>query len=389
MIERLSLQLRIRDALERNPVVALVGPRQVGKTTLARMFAVPDSASYFDMEDPVSLARLSEPMTALSPLSGLVVMDEIQRAQDIFPVLRVLADRPGASARFLILGSVSPALLRQSSESLAGRIEVIEIGGFSLEETGADSADALWLRGGFPRAFLPSRLTDCLSWRKQFLLALTERDLAQMGISLPPAAIMRFMIMLAHYHGQIWNAAEPARSLGISETTVRRYLDQLTGAYLVRQLPPWHENIGKRQVKSPKLYWRDTGLLHQLLGIGDRESLLAHPRCGASWEGFVLETLIRILAPDEAYFWATHTGAELDALLLRDGYRLGIEIKRADAPRLTPSMRHALADLKLDALWVIYPGQHIYDLHERVRVMPLTACLPAPQAAEPGLFGKR
>ena len=375
MLQRAAFQYCIRIGLERSPVVALVGPRQVGKTTLARLFVPPDSPNYFDLEDPVSLARLAEPMTALAPLSGLVVIDEIQRAHDLFPVLRVLADRPGNPARFLVLGSASPALLRQSSESLAGRIEVVEISGFAPDETGLAGIDDLWLRGGFPRAYLADGLADCQAWRRQFLLALAERDLPQLGMSLAPAAMMRFLAMLAHYHGQVWNAAEPARSLGISETTVRRYLDLLTGAYLVRQLAPWHENLGKRQVKSPKLYWRDSGLLHQLLGIGDGGSLLAHPRCGASWEGFVLEALLRALTPDEAYFWATHTGAELDALFVRDGFRLGIEIKRADAPRLTPSMRHALADLRLDLLWVVYPGSHAYALHDRAYALPLAQAL--------------
>ncbi|CAG0934644.1 MAG: hypothetical protein EFKGCFLK_01493 [Rhodocyclaceae bacterium] len=375
MIARDALRRRIDRALARNPVVALVGPRQVGKTTLARSFVASDSPDYFDLEDPVSLARLAEPMTALSPLAGLVVIDEIQRSDDLFPVLRVLADRPGTPARFLVLGSASPALLRQSSESLAGRIEVIEVGGFSLAEAGLEAADTLWLRGGYPRAYLARSQADSQAWRRQFLLALAERDLPQLGMRLAPAAMMRFLTMLAHYHGQIWNAAEPARSLGISESSVRRYLDLLSGSYLVRQLQPWHENIGKRQVKAPKLYWRDSGLLHQLLGINARNALLAHPKCGASWEGFVMEELIRGLEPDEAYFWATHTGAELDGLFIKQGRRLGIEIKRADAPLLTPSMRHALADLGLDLLWVIYPGKRSYPLHDKVQVLPLDEAL--------------
>jgi len=371
MIPRTRIHSRIADALRRSTIVALVGPRQVGKTTLARAFVAEDAPNYFDLEDPASMARLAEPKTALGDLRGLVVIDEIQRAPQLFPVLRVLADRPDTPAQFLLLGSASPALLRQSSESLAGRIEVIEIDGFSLDEVGLAQADHLWLRGGFPRAYLAASLTDVRAWRKQYLLALTERDLPQLGISLPAAAMMRFLIMLAHYHGQTWNAAEPARSLGIGETTVRRYLDLLAGTYLLRVLPPWHANIGKRQVKAPKLYWRDSGLLHQLLGIGDQDDLLAQPRCGASWEGFVMESLIQALAPDETYFWATHTGAELDALFIRDGRRLGVEIKRADAPRLTPSMRHALDDLELDLLWVVYPGKHAYSLGERIQVLPL------------------
>jgi predicted AAA+ superfamily ATPase len=371
MIERSNLRRRIEQALSRNPVVALVGPRQVGKTTMARTFVAPGDPNYFDLEDPVSLARIAEPMLALSALTGLVVIDEIQRSAELFEVLRVLADRPGVSARFLLLGSASPALLRQSSESLAGRIEVVEVTGFGLDELGFEQHDELWLRGGFPRAFLAGNLDDCRAWRRQFLAALGERDLPQLGMRLPAATASRFLTMLAHYHGQIWNAAEPARSLGISETTVRRYLDILSGAYLVRQLAPWHENLGKRQVKSPKIYWRDSGLLHQFLGVTDQSDLLAHPKCGASWEGFVIEELVRRLVPEEVYFWATHTGAELDALLIRDGFRLGVEIKRADAPRLTPSMRNALNDLKLDLLWVIYPGTQSYSLHEKVRVMPL------------------
>jgi len=373
LIERPLLRARIARALSRSRVAALAGPRQVGKTTLARSFLAADHPGYFDLENPLSLARLSEPMTALSPLRGLVVIDEIQRMPELFPVLRVLADREGTPARFLLLGSASPALLRASSESLAGRIEVIEVGGFVLEETGADSADALWLRGGFPRSFLAETNADSRTWRQQFLQALVERDLPQLGAALAPAALLRFLTMLAHYHGQIWNAAEPARSLGISEITVRRYLDLLTGAYLVRQLPPWFANIGKRQVRSPKIYWRDCGLLHQLLGIADGQALLSHPRCGASWEGFALEHMLQRLQPDEAYFWATHTGAELDALLIKDGRRLGLEIKRADAPRLTSSMRHALDDLELDALWVIYPGSLRYRLHERIEVLPFAS----------------
>ena len=375
MIERSALLGEIGQALGRSPVVALVGPRQVGKTTLARTFVAEASPNYFDLEDPLALARLAEPMGALASLSGLVVIDEIQRAPEIFPLLRVLADRPATPARFLVLGSASPALLRQSSESLAGRIEVMEIGGFTPAEVGLAAMDDLWLRGGFPRAFLANRPADSRAWRRQFLLALSERDLPQLGVRLPPPATLRFLTMLAHYHGQVWNAADPARSLGVSEPSVRRYLDALSGAYLVRQLPAWHANIGKRQVKAPKIYWHDSGLLHQLLGINDQQALLAHPRAGASWEGFALEALIRALAPDETYFWATHGGAELDALFIRDGKRLGIEIKRADAPRLTPSMRQALSDLELDWLWVVYPGAQAYRLGPRVEVLPLAQAL--------------
>lgn len=375
MIFREDLSLRVKQALSRNPVVVLVGARQVGKTTLARSLVAPDSPNYFDLEDPLSLARLGEPMTALSPLRGLVVIDEVQRMGDLFPVLRVLADRPRRPARFLVLGSASPASLRQSSESLAGRVEVIEVGGFTLAETGFEALPKRWLRGGFPRSYLARTEADSRAWRRQFLLALAERDLPQLGMRIAPAAIMRFLSMLAHYHGQIWNAAEPARSLGISESSVRRYLDLLSAGYFVRQLQPWHENIGKRQVKAPKVYWRDSGLLHLLMGIESRNALLAHPKCGASWEGLVMEELVCALAPDEVYFWATHTGAELDGLFIKKGHRLGVEIKRADAPRLTPSMRSALQDLRLHRLLVIYPGEQAYSLHDRVEVLPLEMAL--------------
>lgn len=371
MLNRPQFQQAIQTALGRSRIVALIGPRQVGKTTLARQFLSPDSPNYFDLEDPVSVVRLAEPMTALSPLSGLVVIDEVQRAPEIFPVLRVLADRDGLPARFLLLGSASPALLRQASESLAGRIEVIEISGFGLDEIGEGNADGLWQRGGFPLSYLAGSEADSRAWRKQFIQTFIERDLPQLGFNIPAQAMGRFWAMLAHYHGQVWNAAEPARSLGISEATVRRYLDLLTGTFLVRQLPPWHENIGKRQVKAPKIYVRDSGLLHQLLGMADAAALLNHPKCGASWEGFVLEEAMRRVKPDEAYFWATHAGAELDLLLFKDGQRLGFEIKRADAPKLTPSMRHALEDLRLDALTVIYPGNKAYLLAEKVWVVPL------------------
>ena len=371
MFARPYLYDRIRQALRRSRVVALTGPRQVGKATLARQFVAPESANYFDLEDPQGATRLAEPTTALRDLAGLVVIDEIQRAPHIFPVLRVLADRPALPARFLLLGSASPALIRGSSESLAGRIEVIEITGFDLTETGFGAIDTLWLRGGFPLSYLASSDSDSRIWRRQFLQTFAERDLPQLGFNIPAAAVQRFMAMIAHYHGQIWNGAEPARSLGISEPTVRRYLDMLAGAHVLRQLPPWFENLGKRQVKAPKIYFRDSGLLHQLLNIDNGASLLAHPKCGASWEGFVLETMIRRTDPDEAFFWATHQGAELDLLLFKDGRRIGVEIKRMDAPRLTLSMKIALTDLKLERLFVVYPGERRYALADNVEVIPV------------------
>ena len=370
MILRQTIQTTLLAALKRSRIVALLGPRQCGKTTLARSFVPPESPNYFDLEDPVSLARLAEPMTSLRELQDIVVIDEIQRRPELFPVLRVLADRTPLTARFLILGSASPDLLRQSSESLAGRIETHAIGGFNIADVGVSSHDLHWLRGGFPRAFLADSNADSMAWRKNFILTFLERDIPLFGIRTPAPTLLRFWTMLAHYHGQVWNAAEPARSLGIGETSVRRYLDLLEGVYMVRQLHPWHENLKKRQVKSPKIYIRDSGLLHQLLGIRTASELLSHPKCGASWEGYVIEEIITLLQPDEVYFWATHAGAELDLLLFKDGRRIGVEIKRADAPRLTPSMRTALDDLQLDRLVVIYPGTRRYPLTDRVETLP-------------------
>ncbi len=371
MLDRVALTSAVRQALARSPAVALVGPRQVGKTTLARTLLPGSSPNWFDLEDPQIEAQLAEPLVALRDLRGLVVIDEIQHAPDLFKVLRVLIDRPSQPTRFLLLGSASPALLRQSGESLAGRIEVIEIGGFTLQETGIASTGALWLRGGFPRSFTAPDNTASNVWRREFIRSTVERDLPQLGLNVAAPALYRFWAMLAHYHGQVWNAAAPARSLGVNESTVRRYLDILTQAYLVRQLQPWFANLGKRQVKAPKIYLRDSGLLHSLLGIGDAGALARHPKSGASWEGFALDQMLRIAQPDEAYFWATHAGAELDLLMIKEGRRIGIEFKRVDAPQMTPSIRIALSDLALDALYVVYPGERRFALAERVEAVPL------------------
>lgn len=373
MLQRPTLLRRIHTALDRSRVVALIGPRQCGKTTLARALVEVDSPRYFDLEDPVSLARLDEPMTALRDLRELVVIDEVQRRPELFPILRVLADRQPLPARFLVLGSAAPELLRQSSESLAGRLEIMVMGGFSLAEVGVEARTQHWLRGGLPLSFLAGTETDSWAWRKNFVRTFLERDLPQIGITIPAIALLRFWTMLAHYHGQLWNAAEPARSLGVSEPTVRRYLDLLSGTFMIRQLPPWHANLKKRQVKAPKIYFRDTGLLHQLLGIRSEQELLSHPKCGASWEGYVIEETLKALEPDEAWFWATHNGAEIDLILVKDGHRLGVECKRVDAPRLTPSMRIALEDLKLERIAVVYPGTRRYRLAERVEAIPLDA----------------
>ena len=371
MIARVHPHTQIETALTRSRIALLVGPRQCGKTTLARQFVPSDSTNYFDLEDPVSLARLEEPMTALAPLTGLVVIDEIQRRPELFPVLRVLADRQPLPARFLILGSAAPELLRQSSESLAGRMEIVTMAGFSLDEVGIGQQSRHWLRGGFPCSYLAGSDNDSFAWLKSFALTLVERDIPQLGIGVPTATLMRFWAMLSHCHGQVWNAAPLARSLAVTEPTVRRYLDLLEGVFMVRQLQPWHANLKKRQVKSPKVYFRDTGILHHLLGIRSERELLNHPAYGASWEGYAIEEAIRAVSPDGAYFWATHNGAELDLLLVKNGRRIGIECKRSDAPRLTPSMRIAMTDLGLDRLIVIYPGARRYPLAEKVEVVPL------------------
>ncbi|MFO1349601.1 MAG: ATP-binding protein [Gammaproteobacteria bacterium] len=371
MIEREPLHKQIETALQRSRVVALIGPRQSGKTTLARQFVKPDSLNYFDLEDPASLARLDEPMTALRDLQGLIVIDEVQRRPELFPVLRVLVDRQPLPARFLILGSAAPNFLRQPSESLAGRMETITLGGFSLAEVGIEAQARHWLRGGFPLSFLAQSDQDSVAWRQAFMQLLLERDLPQLGIGASTAALRRFWTMLAHYHGQVWNAAEPARSLGIGESSVRRYLDLLEGVFMVRQLQPWYANLMKRQVKSPKIYLRDSGLLHVLLGIRSEKELQEHPKCGASWEGYAVEEAIKALQPEQTYFWATHGGAELDLMLLKNGRRIGIECKRIDAPRLTPSMRIALQDLELDQLWILYPGTQRFPLADRVEALPL------------------
>lgn len=371
MLTRPEVHQRVTEALRRSRVVVLSGPRQCGKTTLARTLVSEDSPNYFDLEDPASLARLDEPMTALRPLRGVVVIDEVQRRPDLFPVLRVLADRARLPARFLVLGSASGDLLRQSSESLAGRMERVALGGFTLAEVGAKHEEKLWRRGGFPLSFLADAEPDSVAWRASFVQTLLERDLPQWGVRVASTALHRFWAMLAHYHGQTWNAAEPARALGVGESTARHYLDVLSDALMVRQLQPWHANLSKRQVKSPKIYVRDTGLLHTLLGISSEKGLLTHPKVGASWEGFVIEQVLMTEPHDEAYFWATHQGAEIDLILRRGDQLLGVECKRADAPRLTPSIRIALADLGLARVAVVYPGPKRFALSEQVEAVPI------------------
>lgn len=364
------------ELLEQFPVVGLLGARQVGKTTLARDYAAGCDlpATFFDLEDAGDVARLSEPMLTLRGLTGLIVIDEVQRRPDLFPALRVLADRRGRAARFLVLGSASPELLKQTSESLAGRIFYYELEGFALDEVGIGSRDRLWLRGGFPRSFLAPSDDESAAWRRGFIRTFLERDLPQLGVTIPAATLRRFWTMLAHYHAQVWNGAEIGRAFGIAGTTVRRYLDLLTATLVVRQLQPWFANLGKRQVRSPKVYLADSGLLHSLLNLTTLHDLEGHPKVGASWEGFALgEVLVRLGArTEESFFWATHGGAELDLLVVRGRQRLGFECKRTDAPRLSPSIRSALAELKLDRVDVVHAGDHTFPLAERVRALSLS-----------------
>ncbi len=377
MIDRKADVRLVQTALKRSRVVALLGPRQCGKTTLARRFVAAKSLNYFDLEDPLSLARLDQPDTVLRPLKGVVVIDEIQRRPDLFPLLRVLADRKPLPSRFLILGSASPELLKQSSETLAGRLETVPLEGFRLVDLGVKMQARHWLRGGFPLSYTAKTEANSFAWRRQFQQTFLERDLPQLGVTIPAVALRRFWNMLAHYHGQIWNAAELARAMAVNESTVRRYLDLLTGVFMVRQLPPWFENLGKRQVKAPKVYLRDSGLLHSLLGIANQHDLEHHPKVGASWEGYAVEEVLKAVQPDEAYYWATYSGAEIDLVLFKRGRRIGVECKRTDAPTLTPSMRIALDNLKLDELQVVYPGEKRYTLAKGVEVVPLAELVSA------------
>lgn len=372
-IERTARLGELRRQLRQFRVVGLLGARQVGKTTLAREVAAAfrGPTTHFDLERPEDVARLREPELALAPLRRLVVLDEIQRRPDLFPVLRVLADRRPLPARFLVLGSASPELLRQTSESLAGRIGYTDLGGLDCEEVRPAQWERLWVRGGFPLSFTARSDAASLDWRRALVRDFLERELPQLGFRVPAESMRRFWAMIAQYHGQIWNAAEFARAFGTAETTVRRHLDQLVSTFALRLLPPWFENIGKRQVKSPRVYVADSGVLHALLGLANREDVLAHPKVGASWEGFALEQVVRRLRarPEECFYWRTHTGAELDLLVVRGRRRLGFEFKRTTAPSLTPSMRSALADLGLVSLTVVHAGQHSFPLAPKVRAL--------------------
>ncbi|HEY4242839.1 MAG TPA: ATP-binding protein [Kofleriaceae bacterium] len=380
MLDRRSHLLELQHGLRRSHVVGILGPRQVGKTTLARQLAARKPTTWFDLEDPADLARLSDPMLALRRLTGLVVIDEVQRMPELFAPLRVLADRP-RGARFLLLGSASPELVKQSSESLAGRIEYLQLGGFSLDEVGIAHWPRLWLRGGFPRSYTARSDRDSAIWRRDFVRTFLERDIRYLTDGASAATLERLWTMLAHWHGQILNMAELARALAVSEPTIRRYLDILEGTFMIRLLKPWHENLAKRQVRSPKVYLSDSGLLHTLLGLDTRRDLDRHPKVGASWEGFALEQILAHLRADagDCYFWATHQQAELDLLVVRGNSRRGFELKLADAPTVTPSMRIALADLKLDSLDVVHAGEQTYPLADRIRAVSIDDLMTAIQ----------
>lgn len=370
MISRDKYLNIVQRKLKSNPVVSILGPRQVGKTTLARM-VVQGKSHYFDLEDPLVMDRMAQPKTVLEPLKGLVIIDEIQRKPELFPLLRVLADRHPLRAHFLILGSASPTLIREISESLAGRISFVDLHGFDLSEVGTSAYRKLWWRGGYPRSFLAGSDSLSREWRADLMRTFLERDVPQLGITIPASTLRRFWSMVAHYHGQIWNAADFARSLGTAEATARRYLDILASTFMVRQLPPWFENLGKRQVKAPKIYIRDTGLLHALLNLDSFAALEGHPKLGASWEGFALEQVLRMTGDHDAWFWATHAGAELDLMIQYKGKRIGFEFKYGDAATLTKSMHTALHDLKLEKLFVVYPGKESYPLRDKVEAVSI------------------
>lgn len=357
-----------------NPIVAILGPRQCGKTTLSRQFLSEwrSDVITFDLENPRDIQRLHDPLLAMEGARGLVIIDEIQRSPDLFPVLRVLSDS-SAKTKYLILGSASRDLIRQSSESLAGRISYLEIGGFSLKHVGAEKADRLWIRGSFPRSFLASTESASYQWRQDFIATFMERDIPQLGLNIPAKSLGRFWRMLAHYHGQVFNASEIGKSLEVSDHTSQRYLDILTGTFMVRQLRPWYYNTKKRIIKRPKIYFRDSGILHALLSLEERKDVLLHPKLGASWEGFALEETIKALQlkEDEAFFWGVHASAEVDMVFKKKGNLYGVEVKYAQAPSFTTSMRTALSELSLKHLWVVYPGKDVYPLEKNVTVIPL------------------
>lgn len=373
---------QLEQALGEAPVVLLTGPRQAGKSTLAREVVEPSALNVFDLEDPRDLARLADPTLALSGVAETIVIDEAQLQPDLFPVLRVLVDEDRRPGRFLVLGSASPDLVGLGSESLAGRVTFVELGGFSLAEVGPDRLDTLWLRGGLPESFLAADDSASSRWRDDYIRTFLQRDLAALGFGMPAATMRRFWSMLAHFHGQTWNGAELARSIDVSQPLVRRYVDALTDALVVRQLQPWHANIDKRQVKSPRVFIRDTGLLHRLLGIETMLDLQRHPKLGASWEGMVIEHLATRPDVTDPSFWSTHTGAEIDLRLQLGTQVIGVEVKRTDTPRTTKSMHSAIESLELDHLYFVYGGDHRFPLTESITAVPAQSVLMAPTAAQ-------
>lgn len=372
MIQRTHYLATIRERLKSFPVVSVLGPRQVGKTTMAQQIAGERPSHFFDLENMDALARLQEPMVALERLEGLVVLDEVQRKPELFALLRVLADRKPVKARFLLTGSASPSLVRGVSESLAGRVSFVDVSGFSLEEVGDAEWRKLWWRGGFPLAFLAASDEESRQWQEDFVRTLLERDLPQLGITIPSMALRRFWTMLTHYHAQIWKGSELARSMGTSEPTMRKYLDILSSMFMVRQLAPWYENLAKRQVKAPKVYIRDSGLLHCLLRQTTFADLEAHPKIGASWEGFAIEQVLSLTGDRDAYFWATHGGAELDLMVTWRSRKYGFEFKYGDAPSMTKSMHTSLHDLKLERLFVVHPGRDSYEMNHETEAVSVT-----------------
>ncbi|MCY4148947.1 MAG: ATP-binding protein [Gammaproteobacteria bacterium] len=379
MILRQEYLNRLEKAVARSPVTALTGPRQAGKTTLARQFSKDYISTVFDLESNSDMKALENPELVLGSINGLAVIDEIQRMPELFSALRVLADREQSKTRFLILGSASPSMIKGVSESLAGRIEFVDITGFDLQESGFNNLNSLWCRGGFPRSFLAASNDASIAWRKNFIRTFLERDIPQLGIRIPASALERFWYMLAHWHGQVWNASELGRSLGVGDKTMRNYLDILTGVFLIRQLQPWYANIAKRQVKSPKIYFRDSGLLHALLDIQDDQNLYRHPKVGASWEGFIIEQILSCLNYPPAWFWSTHSGGEIDLLIHHNGYRFGFEIKYSESPKVSAVLRKSAALLELDHLFVVYPGTRCYPISEHITVFPAADIVALPK----------
>lgn len=365
---------KAKHLLKSNPVVALLGPRQCGKTTLSHQIIsqIKGEAHFFDCENPKEAQRLADPLTALTDLKGTVVIDEVQRVPEIFPTLRVLADQ-ARSVKYLILGSASPHLLQQSSETLAGRIAFMEISGFHCENISVHKIETLWLRGGFPRSYLVKGEKDSFQWRQDFIATFLERDIPNLGLQIPARMLQRFWSMLAHYHGRLFNSSEIGRSLGVSDHTARRYLDLLAATFMVREIRPWFYNTKKRVIKTPKIYFRDSGILHALLSIENKKGLLAHPQLGASWEGFAIEEVIKILGirENQVYFWGVHTGAEIDLVFERNGRLYGVEVKYTHAPGVSPSIKSAIEELSLKHVWIIYPGKQRYLLSKNITVSPL------------------